>query len=788
MIWEGLGQDARFVLRTLRRTPAFAATAVLTLGAGLGLNTMLFTLFDAYVLRPAAVSEPYSLYQLSFTTRGSGNSTFDWEQYRMIREHSPVFADAAATGAFGTRAGGRSLEGVLVSGNYFTMLGVKMAAGRPILPDDGAVAVLNYHLWQSMFGGDQSVLGRKLLVNGTPLEIAGVCAADFDGIPPEDTPPDFYVPASMHAMVAPGSDRYAIVGRLRPGITSDGARTPLTVLLRSLTLDRPEEERAMQTVLTSRATAVPLDFKVLMVFLPLLVVFGLILAICCANVTNMMLARALDRQREIGVRLSLGAARGRLIRQLLSENLLLASLGGLTGFAVSTLGLGAAQRLLVSTMPKSFAGLIVLKPLTPDRRVFLFLLLAAAVVTLVSGLAPALHATSVSLVGALRGEFSTRFRSTRLRRALVVSQVAVCLVLLVLTGFLLRNSAALQQLEVGYDTRGVVAPLVFSRTPESDASKLARHLQMQPWVSSIAAALRVPLSGRVRSTPLKPAGGQHMAAGGYNMVSPEYFSLLQIPILRGRNFTAEEARAAASVAVVSQATARLFWLGEDALGKTIDAPQLHLRATVVGVSKDVTSGMLFDGVDRSMVYFPTSIGSVQARTLIVRGKTDSDGTRQLVERALSELLPDRGSLALSAEDSLAVQVYPFRAAMAIAFVLGALALLLTVSGMYGVMAYSVGQRTREIGIRMALGASPGSVIGLVLGQSSRLAIVGLAFGFAGSLALAKLLNVAFFMLRTFDLAAYGVGFGVVALAALLAAYVPSRRAARINPMDTLRAE
>jgi predicted permease len=784
MLLETLWQDLHYALRTLRRSPAFAATAVVTLGIGLGLNTMLFTLFNAYVLRPLAVSQPYSLYQLSFNTRTNGNSAFDWEEYQQIRAQSPVFSDTIAASSFGTRVSGKSLEGVLVSGNYFTMLGVGMAIGRPILADDRAAAVLSYPLWQSMFGGDPGVLGRKMLVNGTPLEIIGVCRSGFDGMPPEDTPPDFYLPVNQQGAVAPGSDRYAIVGRLRPGITPDSARAPLTVLLRALTAGRPEEERALHAQLTSRATAVPLDVRVLAVFSPLVVVFGLVLLICCANVTNMMLARALARQREIGVRLSLGAARGRLIRQLLSENLLLALLAGLTGLLVSNLGLRAAGRLLVSTMPQSYAGLIALEPLTTDRRVLLFLVLAAAAATVVSGLAPALQATRISLVGALRGEFSARVRSTRLRAALVVSQVGVCLLLLVLTGVLLRNSAALQKLDVGYDTHSVVSPLIFSRTADADAAKLARHLEAQPWVASVAATLHTPLNGRVRSVQLQPAGSRHTVAAGYNMVSPGYFDLLHIPILRGRGFTAQDA----SAAIVSQATARLFWPGEEALGKTVDVPQFHTRSVVIGVVKDVASGMLFDGTDRTMVYFPVAIGSPEARTLIVRGKVDSGKTRELLEQSLSEVLPDRGSLAISAEDSLVLQVYPFRAAMVISFLLGGVALLLTISGMYGVMSYAVGQRTREIGIRMALGASPGSVIGLVLGQSGRLAVVGLAFGLACSLALAKLLGMVFFMLRTFDAAAYGAGVLVVALAALAAAWLPSRRAARINPMDTLRAE
>ena len=470
---------------------------------------MLFTLFDAYVLRPVAVNQPYSLYQLRFATRANGSTSFDWAQYEQIRAQAPAFSDALAASSFGTRVGTRSLEGLLVSGNYFPMLGVKMALGRPVLPDDRSVAVLSYRLWQSMFDGNPNAVGRKLLVNGNPLAIVGVCQSEFDGMPPEDTPPDFYVPATMQSALAPGADRYAIVGRLRPGIAPSQARASLSLLARNLTAQLPDADRAIGAQLVSRATPVVLDAKTLAVFSPLLVVFGLVLVICCANVTNMMLARALARRREIGVRLSLGAARGRLIRQLLSENLLLASLAGLAGFAVSTLGLGAAQRLLVSTMPKSYAGLVVLAPLTPDRRVLFFLLLSAGLVTVVSGLAPALQATSINLAGALRGEFSARFRSTRLRGALVVSQVAVCLLLLVLTGVLLRNSAALRRLEVGYDTRGVVSPLIFSSTADADAAKLARHLETQPWVASVAVALRAPLSGRVRSTPLLPSGGAH---------------------------------------------------------------------------------------------------------------------------------------------------------------------------------------------------------------------------------------------------------------------------------------
>ncbi len=783
MLLESLLQDVQFALRTMRRSPAFTATAILTLGVGLGLNTMLFTLFDAYVLRPVAVSQPYSLYQLSMNLRTASSFHFDWDQFRQLRAQAPAFSDSLAAASFGTRSGTRGHSGLLVSDNYFSLLGVKMAAGRPILPDDRSVAVLSYRLWQSMFHGSDSTLGRTLLVNGNPLEIIGICSADFDGMPPGDTPPDFYVPAAMQTAVAPTADRWDIVARLRPGVSQAQAQASTSVIVRNLTAQLPDSERALSAGLTSRATAVALDARTLAVFSPLLVVFGLVLVICCANVANMMLARALARQREIGLRLSLGAARGRIIRQLLTESLLLASLAGLLGLAISNLGLAGIQRVLISTMPKSYAGLIVLAPLATDRRVLLFLFLASAAATVISGLAPALQVTGMRLMGAMGGEFS-RFRSARLRGALVVSQVAVCLLLLVLTGVLLRNSAALQRIAVGYETHGVVSPLIFSQTAAADSAKLARNLEGQPWVAALAVAMRAPMSGRVRTVPVIPSNHAQAERAGYNMVSGAYFELLHIPILRGRSFAANDD----SVAIVSQATARRFWPGQEPIGKTLDVPQLHSRAVVIGVAKDVASGMLFDGADRTMVYFPVAIGSDQARVLLVRGKADSATTRELVEQSLSAVLPDRGSLAVALEDSFVLQVYPFRAAMAISLVLGAVALLLTVSGMYGVMSYIVGQRVREIGIRMALGASPRGVIGLVLRQSGRLAALGLTFGLALSLALAKLLSAAFFMLRPFDLAAYAGGLAVVALAMLAASWIPSRRASLIHPVDALRAD
>ena len=481
---------------------------------------MLFTLFDAYVLRPATVHDPYSLYQLAYSTqRVRTQPSFTWDQYQALRSGSPALTDAIASEEFFARVDRRSLGGLLVSGNYFTMLGIPMTFGRPILPEDaatlgaGQVVVLSYQIWKSEFGADPSIVGRKILVNGQPMVVIGICGADFAGLSMTDTPEDLYMPVTMAGLLVPHANPFAadrpavlqLVGRLLPAISQDRAKAALTVTMSHLTESLPPSEQAAQAVLVSKATALPLDPKILAIFSPLILTFGLVLVICCANVTNMMLARAIARQREIGVRLSLGAGRSRLVCQLLSESLLLALLAGAVGLAVSQWATRGAQHLLFSTAPASYAKLLRLLPLNVDRRVLLFIVLTAGLATVTSGLAPALQATRVTLVSALRGEF-IRLQSSRLRYALVVSQITVCLLLLVLTGVLVRSSSAYQATEIGYSLRGVVSPMMLNRPDPSSLQRLAGHLALQPWVGGLAATMRPPLSGISRSIAVTPAG------------------------------------------------------------------------------------------------------------------------------------------------------------------------------------------------------------------------------------------------------------------------------------------
>jgi predicted permease len=618
---------------------------------------------------------------------------------------------------------------------------------------------------------------------------------------------DFFIPITIQSAVAPGPDLFGpekprgamVIGRLRAGVPLEKAKAALTVWIKHATAEWPESERAIQAILQSAATPVSIDGEfgaaVLPIVLPLIVVFGLVLVICCANASNMMLARALGRQREIGVRLALGAARSRLIRQLLSENLLLSLLAGAVGFAVSNLAIRAAQRVLIATIPPAL-NLLHVAPLQPDYRVFLFILATAGLSTILFGLAPALQATRTSLVEALRGEFGARVSSSRLRSALVVSQIGVCVILLVLAGILLRGSVAYQTRDLGYRIQGVVYPFFLGRLDADAPAKLARRLVAESWVDQLAAAWHPPLYS-AEKIPVTPAQGTQAVRAGFNMVSPEFFKVLEIPILRGRIFGKQEAASDAPVAIVSLATAEKLWPNEDALGKSIaidrkgpgltDAPAFD-HAVVVGVAQDVISGNVISGRDATMIYFPTSPDGKHARTFLIRGKGDVASTTRRLEAALAATVPNRPAIAISLDEMFFTQMYPFWAGTWIAALLGALALLLTLSGMYGVLSYLVGQRKKEIGIRMALGATPGVVVRLVLSQSMRFAIwgvaVGLAFAFGGALLLRHLLT----MINAFDVVSYGLGAAIVALASLAAAFFPSSRAARINPVETLRAD
>ena len=810
-------------------SPTFAATAVVTLGLGLGLNATLFTIFNAYALRPFAVRDPYSLYWLSWNTKTGATQGFTWQQFVDLRAQNAAYSDALAVWWVPAIVDRRwPLFGTAVSGNFFSMLGGDTILGRLIQEDDtrvpgeGAVVVLTYKAWNTRFSGDPGIVGRKVALNGYPFEVIGVASPEFEGI--RDPGPmdnyEFWIPLTARGLVKnDGDTRLNIIVRLRPDIAPRQAEAALLPYAQQATAHLPQESRAMSVGLHSSATRFGVTFTDLLSgrgapgapgwVLPIFVTFALVLMICCANVANMMLARGLARQREIGVRLSLGASRGRVTRQLLTEGFLIAVLAGLAGIAIARLSIDLILRALSSAYRATASGkladiypVVPLAPLPVDYHVFAFTFVVAGMVTLLFALAPALQASRPGVAVALRGELGGGVRPSRLRNFLLGSQVAVCLLLLIVAGILVRGADQLRSLDTGLDLRGVFR--VEARNPQAriDATKLtlaiAHVAEQQTWAEPPAFAMSVPLAGRgLPRIVTGRADRDERARRPSNFVSSEFFSSLRIPIIRGRNFTREESKNQAAVAIISESAAKRFWSGEEAVGKTIliDQSQKPARgayptfseAAVIGIAGDVTHNIL--DPDRVVFYFPTHAGGSYAGSVLVRSRVGPIQAAQMIEELQARATPvDDLVLADPMERLAEIQLAPVRTASRISSFLGGLSLLITLSGMYGVISYLVNQRTREIGIRIALGATPMSVLQFVMGQSIRTTVAGLAVGILLAVAASKLLASGLAGINWFDPAAYTAGPLMVLLAGVLAALGPAGRAARVNPADTLRTE
>ena len=804
---ERLVADSRFALRAFRRSPGFAATVVATIALGLGLNTTAFTIFDAYVLRPMAVRDPASLYQITWHDRSGRVRGFSWRDYEDIRNNRDAFSESFAFRSIFSRIDSLPAYGQLVSGNFFSMLGVRAALGRTIVASDatepgaGAVVVLSYETWRSRFGGDSSIVGKTIRVRGYGLQVIGVAAHGFSGL--GDTPLDFWVPATMNDVVFDGdsafssrpSEAFWLIGRLRPELTpTQGEAWVMSWLRTHHTAARGQAVPSDATV-RSRATSIALTPEFVIFFTPIATAFVLVLLIACANVANMMLARGLARQRELGIRLSLGAARSRLVGQLLTEAVLLALPSALLGFAISRFTIGGGVRLMFATIPAELGPYLHIVPLSPDGRVFVFMLIAAVTAAVLFGLAPALQATRPNIVLATRGDFDTEVRPSRLRNSLVVAQVTTCVLLLVCAGILFRGVGRMQQLDIGIQTHGVVR-LDLQEHPGTRA-RVLQLLRERPDVRLLAAASDPPFGRRFPTVPGGSAGGSVQPIF-YDFVTGSYFGLFGIPIVRGRTFTPEEERAGAAVVIVSDATARALWPGREPIGQvvrlTIDstagalAPfRTRREATVIGVAANVVLGTVIDPLDSPVAYYPRAADNADM-PLLVRVTGPQGLVARRIDSALAQRVPGAVEELHTIDDYMYGGMYPFRATYWIAGALGVIALLLTLTGVYGVLSYVVAQRRKELGIRIALGASAAKLVGLVLGQSMRLCAIGLVAGTILALGVARLFEANIVRLDTYEPAAFAGGALLVLLSCLVASYIPSRRAGRADPMEALRAE
>jgi predicted permease len=799
--FETLLQDIRYALRGFRRTPQFSLAVIGTIAIGLGWNTAAFTVFNAYLLHPIDARDPYSLYAVGWQDRTGGGTPVTWRQLDELRNSHLGLAGISATLSLRTRMDDRFATCTLVDGEYFHMLGVNAAIGRALSYEDARspgsllAVVLSYTTWQNRFNAAGDILGRKVLIHGHPFAIVGVMPQGFTGL--GRSLPDLWVslammadfediPPNAFAPDAPAS--VGIAGRLKPGESMEQARAALTAWMQ-----RSAPAQMPRAILTSLATPLPLQPRYYAAFVPIGIVFLLVLLSACANVANMMLARAMSRQREIGIRLSLGAARGRLIRQLLTESILLAIPAAAVGFAVSQVFIKLGIRWLMATVPPEFIDEVRIVPLSPDVHIFWFMTGAAIVVALLFGLAPAVQATRLSVMQAARGDFSSEFRPVRLRNALVIAQVTVCGFLLIGSGVLLRSANRIESLDPGVRTRD----LIELEVQEKSRARVIKTLRAQPGIEMFAATSDTPLDATLPDISASGDSAGGVVRIGYKYASPEYFEALEIPMLRGRNFTPAEARARAPAVILSESAAHRLWPNQDALGQTLNLtlptrpvrggrPPRSQTVEVVGIARDSSVRGIADP-DRSCLFFPTDLEDSR-NVLLVRVHGDPETARRNLNAAIEESDPGAIEDVNTLQAELAAGVWGYHVAYWISAVLGGIALLLTLSGIYAVLSYVVAQRTKEIGIRMAMGASVRSVTGLVLAQCVRLAGIGVVIGSALALVVSRLLAAitAQVSIDTFDRVAYIGAIGVVLAACLAAAFFPARRAARIDPITTLR--
>ena len=813
-VWiETLFHDVRYAARCFRRAPLFSATVILTIGLALGLNTMVFTVFNAYVLAPFSVQDPYGLYSVSWNTKATTGRGFSWNEFLQIRKDSPTFSDAIAVRRVSVRANGGELEGQLVSGNYFAMLGVAPIFGRTLVPSDAespgsnAVMVLSHAAWSARFGGDPAIVGRTISIRGHDFQIVGIARNGFAGI--SNAPTDFWAPITMYSQFVDGADLFAsdashpleVTVRVNPHFSIDQTQAAFLVSSKQLTATHPADDKVIGVGMQSSATVFPLTAESIAGIMPSAIAFGLILLLACANVANMLLARAMARQREIGVRLALGAERKRLVRQLLTEGFLLAVPSAVLGFALAWIASRVGPKMLYGMMTAELSKKVRFEPITIDWRVFCFILLAAVVATVGFALVPALQATRGDLIAATRGEFMQNHRSGRLRSALVITQVAICAMLLISAGIFLHGGRNVQAIDVRLDLRNVIEVI-----PRQDAGlKVSEMLKAERSVETEAVALRVPFDGGIRWMLVAPQNARTATWVQFNSASPEFFDVFRLPLERGRNFTETEAREEAPVVIVSEATAQKLWPGKDAVGQLLrirpasEADRAngtytpaYTSATVVGIARDTVSDGGDFAFDPSCVYFPGSNTGKYNYSLLIRVRGNVDLVKQALDSTLSVTIPGGVTRMDKMEDILQLHYLPFHIFGGITEILGAIALALTAIGIYGVIAYLVSERSRDIGIRMALGASSTSIVGSVLGQSLKLAAAGMIIGAPIALAIVRLLASHVF-LRNRAMADAARGFSVypasvaiVIAATISAAMVPARRASKLDPMTVLR--
>ncbi|MGH9713713.1 MAG: ABC transporter permease [Candidatus Acidiferrales bacterium] len=811
-----LWQDIRYSLRIIAKAPGFAAIVILTLALGIGANTTIFTWINSALLNPVpGISNPREVVSLVVGKSGDSPMGFTYPDVEALREGQQSFSGITACwfAELSLTGNGKPQRffGMVTSANYFDVLGVRPILGRTFLPSEDAkpgdapVAVISYRLWQTRFGASPDIVGQKVAINQHPYTIVGVAPAAFQGSQ-TGVRTEIWVPVMMAAQLLPGDDLihdhhnfvFLVFGRLKPGGSLAQAQEEMTLRLKREAKNYPEEHKGKDSVTVYPLWRNPFGLNMfLSILLPMLMtIAGLVLLLACANVANLMLVRSMGRRREIAIRMSLGASRWRLIRQLLVESLMLALAGGAVALLITFWTAGTLMKFLPS----------VDIPLSLDTQMdhtVLFATLVISVLTgVIFGILPALRSSSVAPVKVLKedtGSASGGLRKARLASGLVVAQVSLSLLLLICAGLFIRSVISAQQIKPGFNPHNILIasyelfPAGYSDTSGVEFDRqLVAKLEAVPGLESVSLADRMPLAFGFGSTAVKPEG--YVSQPNELMeikdatIAPNYFKTMQIPIVKGRDFSPQDTKSSQRVVIVNEAFAARYWPNQEALGKQLFSDLKNEWYTVVGVARDSKVNALNEK-PTPFVYLTLYQAYKSGMIVVARTTGDPLAYGKAVEQAIHELNADLVLFDVTTlEFREGIASFGQRVAGAFVGAFGLLALVLAAVGIYGVTAYTTRQRTHEIGIRMALGANKEDILRLVLGHGLRLTLWGVGLGLVVSFGLTRFLSSLLLGVTSTDALTFSIVAALLCAVALFACFIPVRRAMRVDPLVALRYE
>jgi predicted permease len=811
---EMLYQDVRFALRMLRRSPGFTAVAIVTLALGIGANTAIFSVVYGVLLKPLPYGNPDQLVSVFETNPQEGVrvDAFSYPNFVECRDHNRVFSELAGYNAHDLTLTGAgeptTVHTIVVTPEIFSLLRARPLMGRIFLPEDGKrgaapVVIVSENLWRSRFGANPALVGHSITLDKRAFTVVGIMPGSFR-FPLDEASGDVWIPVVQDPlwsrfMSLPAGARWLItVGRLKPGVSIKQAQANMDTMSARLTKEFPAGDAGWTIRIETLRKETVGDVR-----FPLLVLLGavgLVLFIACVNIANLLLSRATVRAREIGLRVALGAGRGRIVRQLLTESVLLGLVGGVAGILLAYGGVHGLSSVLPSGLPRA-------QEIHVNGWVLGFALAISVVASFMFGLAPALLATgstvqpSLSQGAARSGEGGS---GPRLRNLLAVAEIALAMVLLVGAGLLIRSFAALTSVYPGFNARHVVTAEIslpqyqYSKPAQWTvfAKELMDRIHAQPGLGDSAIGIPLPIAYPIPSIPFSIIGNPPLPPGIslsalFESVSPGYFHVMEIPLLRGRSFTRQDAPMAPPVAIISEAFARRYFPDQDPLGRRLKFGFLKdgiFNREIIGVVGDVRGVALKKAPD-PMMYVPYAQAPVWGAIVVLRTHLDTASVAAAIRHTTHQI--DKNLPVTNIEtfpEALSASVAQSRFRTLLLGLFGVTALVLAAVGIFGVVSYSVARRTREIGIRLALGATPASVLRLTLTESAKLVLLGLGTGCAAALVLTRFLSSFLFAVRPADPLTFASVAILLTAAALGASYIPARRAMCVDPIEALRYE